>query len=243
MRILIIRHGDPDYVADSLTKKGWREAELLSHRISKLDIDEFFCSPLGRARDTASLTLKKMDRTAETCDWLREFPSKVIDPVTGQPRVVVWDMLPSFWTEDERFFDRNDWTKPDFMNNSTLPADNQAVIDGLDGILEHFGYKRFRNYYKTEQGNDKTIAFFCHFGVQCVMLGHLLNVSPMILWHGFCALPTSVTDIYTEERRKGEVYFRCHCIGDVSHLNAADEPLSSSGCFCDVYEHFDQRHD
>ena len=33
MRLLIIRHGDPDYEKDSLTEKGWWEAELLSRRI------------------------------------------------------------------------------------------------------------------------------------------------------------------------------------------------------------------
>ena len=31
MKILIIRHGDPDYAADSLTEKGWREAEYPNH--------------------------------------------------------------------------------------------------------------------------------------------------------------------------------------------------------------------
>ena len=73
MRILIIRHGDPDYSIDSLTEKGWREAELLSERISKLDVAAFYCSPLGRAKDTASLTLKKMGREAQILDWLKEF--------------------------------------------------------------------------------------------------------------------------------------------------------------------------
>lgn len=29
MRILLIRHGDPDYVRDTLTEKGHREAALL----------------------------------------------------------------------------------------------------------------------------------------------------------------------------------------------------------------------
>ena len=33
MKILIIRHGDPDYTIDSLTEKGKTEAELLSDRI------------------------------------------------------------------------------------------------------------------------------------------------------------------------------------------------------------------
>lgn len=32
MRILIIRHGDPDYEKDSLTQKGWHEAELLADK-------------------------------------------------------------------------------------------------------------------------------------------------------------------------------------------------------------------
>ena len=52
MQLLIIRHGDPDYSIDSLTKKGWREAELLADRLSKLDIKAFYVSPLGRAKDT-----------------------------------------------------------------------------------------------------------------------------------------------------------------------------------------------
>ena len=73
MKLLIVRHGDPDYTIDSLTEKGWKEAEYLSERLAKLDIKEFYVSPLGRAKDTASLTLKKMGRTAAECDWLREF--------------------------------------------------------------------------------------------------------------------------------------------------------------------------
>ena len=58
MRILIIRHGDPDYSIDSLTEKGWREAELLSERLVKEGITDIFVSPLGRARDTACPTLE-----------------------------------------------------------------------------------------------------------------------------------------------------------------------------------------
>ena len=36
MRILLIRHGDPDYEHDTLTEKGRREAELLAKRASSL---------------------------------------------------------------------------------------------------------------------------------------------------------------------------------------------------------------
>ena len=35
MRLIIVRHGDPNYEIDSLTEKGWREAEFLSVRMEK----------------------------------------------------------------------------------------------------------------------------------------------------------------------------------------------------------------
>ena len=54
MRLMIVRHGDPDYEKDSLTEKGWREAGLLAHKLSVLDVKAFYVSPLGRAKATAS---------------------------------------------------------------------------------------------------------------------------------------------------------------------------------------------
>ena len=60
MKLILVRHGDPDYTLDSLTEKGWHEAEILAERISTFDVDDFYCSPLGRARDTAYCTLKKI---------------------------------------------------------------------------------------------------------------------------------------------------------------------------------------
>ena len=41
MRILLIRHGEPDYSADRLTAKGKEEAELLSRRMEKYEIRDF----------------------------------------------------------------------------------------------------------------------------------------------------------------------------------------------------------
>ncbi len=59
MKLLIVRHGDPDYDIDSLTEKGWKEVEYLSQKLSKLDVKAFYVSPLGRAKDTARSDLEK----------------------------------------------------------------------------------------------------------------------------------------------------------------------------------------
>lgn len=56
MRILIVRHADPDYDIDSLTDTGWKEAELAADYLSKINVKAFYVSPLGRAQDTAGCT-------------------------------------------------------------------------------------------------------------------------------------------------------------------------------------------
>ena len=116
------------------------------------------------------------------------------------------------------------------------------VCRNLDSLLETHGYKREGNIYKAVKPNNDTIAFFCHFGIECVLLSHLLGISPIVLWQGFVALPTSVTTLITEEREEGTAYFRCNGFGDLSHLYAANEPASFSARFCEQFSNKEERH-
>ena len=106
MKIIFIRHGEPNYEIDSLTEKGWREAELLSKRTAKWNVTDFYCSPLGRAKDTASFTLKNAGREAEILPWLREFDAPVIDPETGKRRIP-WDFLPDVLDANRDLYDQD----------------------------------------------------------------------------------------------------------------------------------------
>lgn len=242
MRLLLIRHADPDYEKDSLTPKGWREAELLAERLVKLDVEKFYCSPLGRAKDTAGATLEKMKREAETCGWLREFDVPIINPATGEKKTNCWDLMPGYWTGIGDFYDRERWLETELFRSGTGKERYREVKNGIDGILASFGYLREGNLYRTSKGNRDTVVLFCHFGVTCVILSHLLGVSPMVLWHGFAAAPSSVTTLYTEEREKGVVSFRCQSFGDLSHLYIAGEPPAFAARFCETYEDWDERH-
>lgn len=241
MKILIIRHGDPDYANDTVTEKGAVEAEALSNRLKKLDIKQFYCSPLGRAQDTAKPTLQKMGRTAITFDWLREFNGYVFDEKSDKERIP-WDFMPSFWTKDERFYHNKEWLDTDIMQTGNVKEKYFSVCENLDKLLAEYGYVREGNIYRVEKENRDTIVFFCHFGVECVLLSHMLGISPMALWHGFVALPSSVTTLITEEREQGIAYFRCNGFGDISHLYAADEPPSFAARFCETYSNMEERH-
>ena len=242
MKLLIIRHADPDYEKDSLTEKGWREAELLSNKISTMDIKEFYVSPLGRARDTANVTLNKMNRTAEVLPWLREFHAPIYDEKLGRERIC-WDLLPQDWTIVNEYYNKDLWYTAPVMKKANVISEAKKVFEGIDKILERNGYVREGNLYRAVNPNRDTIALFCHFGVECVILSHLLGISPVVLWHGFCALPSSVTTLVTEERRKGIAYFRMLSFGDTSHLYVAGEEPSFSARFCETYDSFDERHD
>ena len=90
MKLVIVRHGDPDYTIDSLTEKGWKEAGYLAERLEKLDVKEFYVSPLGRAKDTASCTLKKVGRTAIEKEWLREFAPRINRPDRADKKTISW---------------------------------------------------------------------------------------------------------------------------------------------------------
>lgn len=242
MRLIIVRHGDPDYAHDTLTPLGHREAQLAADRLAKTEISAIYISPLGRAQDTARYTLDKTGMTAQTLPWLREFHAPILHPDTGDVRVP-WDWLPAVWTEEPRYYDKDLWSEPEAMAAGDVGAEAHRVYDGLDALLLQHGYQREHGYYRVQKANTDTILLFCHFGVECVILSHLLGMSPMTLWHGFCAAPTAMTVLYTEERREGIASFRVHTFGDTGHLYIAGEEPSFSARFCEMYSLTEQRHD
>ncbi len=231
MNLIFIRHGDPNYELDTLTEKGIREATLLSKRVSEWNVKEFYCSPLGRARKTASYSLESMSRNATIYDWLQEFDYPITDPTTSKVHIP-WDLMPEYWTNIQEYYDKDKWIHTDlYQSNKGLADAYFKVCQGLDDILLNHGYKHFQNYYKVINHSDDTIVFFCHLGVICVMLSHLLGISPVVLWHDFFLAPTSVTVLGSEERYHDGAYFRMQVMGDTSHLRFEKEPVSQSGYF------------
>ncbi len=233
MKLYFIRHADPDYSIDSLTPKGWHEAELLAPRIASLgEINEIYCSPLGRAQNTARVCVEPLGRTVITKPWMLEFPA-VMQMPDGHYRMP-WDFLPAWWTEREDLYDKDEWYRgPTMSKGGNVEEWYLRVSEGIDGILADHGYIRHGNYYHTDCGNGDTILLFCHLGVMFVMLSHLLSVSAPVLWQNFFVAPSSVTLVSTEEVVKGEVALRVKYFGDISHLYAAGERPSDSGFFAE----------
>ena len=241
MKILIVRHGDPDYAIDGLTEKGKREVELLADRLTKENITKVYCSTLGRARLTAKPTLDRLGITAEYCEWLREFDyAKVKFPYLDREKGC-WDVLPSYIDTLPEIYSPTEWRSAEFLKNTEMPAAYDNVAAEFDKVLAAHGYKRRGYNYIAECPNHDTLIFVCHFGVSAVLLSHLMNCSPYTVWQHAVTLTTSVTTFYTEEREEGKALFRCAGLGDVSHLYAAGEEPSFAARFCECFTD-DTRH-
>lgn len=252
MHLIFIRHGDPDYENNTLTEKGWREARLLSPRVLQWKIHGLFLSPYGRAQDTAKPFLEHLDMKAQTLPWLQEFDYKITDPKTKKSRGC-WDWMPQDFYDEKKFFHKDEWFKTKSMKSGNIREKYIEVCDGLDKVLESYGYFRKdkkSSIYKCEphltqeeakidthllasQKNldDRNLVFVCHLGVMFAAISHLLGCSPVQLWQGFFVAPTSVTVLGAEERVPGEVVFRVQQMGDVRHLVCGNENVSASGFY------------
>ena len=236
MKLIFIRHGDPDYVKDSLTEKGWREAEILSNRVSGWNIKDIYLSPFGRAQDTASLSLKKLGREATTLDWLKEFYYRIKDEETGEERIE-WDSYPRYFVPRADLHDKDEWYKTPVMQTGNIEEHYKEVCKGIDDLLAEHGYvRRPDGVYEVKEHNDDNLVFFCHFGITSLITGYLTGIAAPSLWQGFFMAPTSITVLGSEERIPGEAAFRVQSFGDFKHLTEAGEEVSASGYFTDMFE-------
>ncbi|MDO5133616.1 MAG: phosphoglycerate mutase family protein [Eubacteriales bacterium] len=301
MRLLFIRHAEPDYSTDSLTEKGRREAALLAKTAPSLRMDHCFVSPLGRAQETAAYCLEAVGKTAVTLDWLEEFDAPVdlnrtpellaaypnVKPEAvppsglpaengkeaGNPRtggsVLIssgsnaqgspygeagertqsvqpgkyrprrpWDVGQIYYAEHPELMDPFRWRESEIYLKSKMPSRYDEVVSAFDALLASYGYVHENGLYRVERESRETLVFFCHFGVTCVLLSALWNTSPFFLWQNLAMLPSSVTELATEERVQGAALFRAQRIGDLSHLYAGNEPASFACRFCEVYSDF-----
>lgn len=252
MHLIFIRHGDPDYANDTVTEKGKREAEILAERISKWNIKDFYCSPMGRAQDTLKPALLKMNRTCETKEWLREFNYHFYDFDEKRERGL-WDYLPRKFYGEKKFHNIKKWFKYKGMSKYHIQKKYEDLCREFDNLLASYDYNRVSSdvavynclpHLTLEEASidthlladqkkldDTTLVFVCHLGVMLAIISHLTGISPVNLWQGFFVAPTSVTVLGAEERIPGEVAFRVQTLGDVRHLIEAGEPGSASGFF------------
>ena len=72
MRIVFIRHGEPDYEKDCLTELGLEQARMAAVRLQKENIDVVYSSTMGRALETAQAFCELTGKTVNELDFMSE---------------------------------------------------------------------------------------------------------------------------------------------------------------------------
>lgn len=215
MRLIFVRHGEPDYARDCLTETGRRQAAAAAERLAGEGISAIYTSPCGRARETAGYTARRLGLPVTVLDFMREITwgGEGI-PVKGHP----WTL--SDWLIDREDFDfgANDWRQHPYFRDNVALACGEAVERGIDALLAERGYLREGGRYLCRGGAEETLALFSHGGSGAFALAHALGLPfPYVC----SVLPYDFTSIITLDFpvREGEhVHPRVDLFNDAAHI-------------------------
>ena len=177
MRIIFIRHGEPDYEKDDLTETGFKQAELVAPRLKDEGIEEIWSSTHGRAISTAKPTAELLGLPVKTVDFMREV---TWGSTTGEKLFAgghPWDIADEMARLGMNLNDP-DWRSNQFFRNNRVLDCVDTVESGIDEWLAEHGYKRNGLYYEHTVEEDKhhTIAMFSHGGSSSVAIAHIMNL-------------------------------------------------------------------
>lgn len=226
MRLLLIRHADPDYETDALTDLGRREAAALADRLAGLELTHLYTSPLGRARETAGYTAAATGLVPEVLPWTAELRMVKVADGLGVP-VPAWSVPGEVVRGGGLAGD--DWDRLPVLNGYDFRARYAELTAASDDFLAGLGYRRTGGTYRAGLPDRHVVAVFCHLGFGLAWLSHLLALPLTLAWCGFFLAPASVTTILMERRSPDIAVPRALAVGDTSHLRMAGMDDSTRG--------------
>ena len=221
MLLYIVRHGHPDYVTDSLTDRGWLQAEAVGKRLAKTGIDQVYSSPMGRAKQTAEPTCRLLDLPCHIEPWSHEVQEeRLTEEPYGKPTSVTM-VQNTYYRENGGIdlpYDRA-YEAVGFRSSGMKEAVARIEEGGRD-FLERLGYKEENGVYRILRANDDKVALFCHSIMARAWISTLLHIPIHMMWSGFHYTHTGVTVLEFRNNEDGFTAPKCLCYSDMSHLYA-----------------------
>lgn len=223
MKLILVRHGDPDYPNDSLTPLGMAQAQELTEAFRNIHVDVLYSSPMGRARLTAEHIARGTGLTPIVLDWLHELNGNYKDALWSwnQHGVDLYADISSLTVET--------WAENVVYGAHMVPVAN-AFYSAFDQFMAEQGYERSGPRYRVNSASDNIIVFACHAGVIQTLLAHLLNIPLPASYSQFAIDPSSRTTLVMEEK-DGFGVFRMTCLNDMSHADGIASRTAQAGTF------------
>lgn len=218
MEIVLIRHGQPEWVRDGLnvidpplTELGHRQAALAAEQLAGEHFDEVFASPLVRARQTAAPLFEALGRPEAIQPWLEEIrdpgwhgtpaekAQQLYRELTERPVNDRWDGL---------------------VGGESIREFTDRIHVGVRAFLSERGVERVDHelplWSIAEPG--RRIALVAHAGTNSVTIGHLLGLEPTPWeWERFVLGHTSISRLEALPVHEGHT-FSLTSLSNLEHL-------------------------
>ena len=224
MEIVLIRHGQPEWVRDGLnvvdpplTDLGHRQAAAMAEHLAGESFDEVLVSPLTRARQTAAPLFERLGRPETIDPWLEEIrdpgwhgtpaekAQQAYDEMRSRPVHHRWDGLEGGESIRE-FTDR-------------IHAGAASFLDSRGVALQEHDHD-LTVWSIAEPG--RRIALVAHAGTNSVTMGHLLGLDPTPWeWDRFVMGHASVSRVEAVPVHDGFT-FCLTSLSNLEHLDAAE---------------------
>jgi probable phosphoglycerate mutase len=219
MEIVLIRHGEPEWVRDGLnvvdpplTERGFMQAECVGRELGQLTFDEIVVSPLRRARQTASPLRDAVGH------------GERIEPFLEEIREPNWHGTP---VELARTAYEEERSRPAEDRWHGLQGGGEPPRDFVErvraGATEFFAA---RGMYRAKQTlpvwhldqPDLRVVVVAHAGTNGVLLCQLLGLDPVPWeWDRFVTHHASITRLESFQMGDGHT-FALTRLSDVEHL-------------------------
>lgn len=225
MKIIIVRHGHPDYDKDCLTSLGHLHAQAVAERLADEEIDAVYTSTCGRAYETAEYICRKKGLPiAGAFDFLREMnwvdKETLSDYQKYHPWLIALDMVKAGKPLTKEF-----WEKEELSTKSLAFESAEKISKGFDAFLQDLGYVREGLYYRVGKPNNKTFVVVCHGGVTSILLSSMLNLPQPFAFAGITwnQTYTAVTELFLEGEEGELILPHFGIVNDARHVAKISE--------------------
>jgi probable phosphoglycerate mutase len=224
MEIVLVRHGEPEWVIDGLnidhprlTERGRRQAAHMAEALAGEEFDEILVSPLERARETAAPLYGRYGRDQVIEPWLTEIRSPVWQ---GTPR----EKADVAFAEERRRPSVERWNGLADLGGEPNRDFIARIRSGCQNFLAERGIVRIGGALPVWQieAPDMRVCLVAHAGTNSAVISYLLGLEPTPWeWDRFVLGHASITRL--EALQLGDGFtFALTRLADVEHLATTD---------------------
>ncbi len=224
MELVLVRHGEPEWVVDGmnidhppLTERGQRQAARMAKALAPEQFDEILVSPLERARQTAAPLYVETGREEVVHNWLREIRSPVWQ---GTPR----EKADAAFAEERRKPSHERWHGLSEIGGEANRDFIARIREGCGLFLAERGIELLAGELPVWRidNPDARICLVAHAGTNSAIISYMLGLQPTPWeWDRFVLGHASITRL--EALQLGDGFtFALTRLADVEHLPAGD---------------------